>query len=143
MAGPKTILIIGGGFTGLTAAYKLSQEPGYSITLVESAGQLGGLAAGFPLLGTSLEKAYHHLFLTDTSILKLVEELGLNDRLMWCESSMGIYRAGRVYPFMSPADLLRFSPCNFFGRLRMGFTGCISSTKKTGAASPANARASG
>ena len=126
----KKILIIGGGFTGLTAAYKLAQAPGFSITLVESSGHLGGLAAGFPLLGTSLEKTYHHLFLTDTSILKLVEELGLNDRLMWGESSVGIYRDGRVYPFMSPPDLLRFSPCSFWGRLRMGFTALYLKHKK-------------
>ena len=77
MSTPKKILIIGGGFTGLTAAYKLSRESDFSITLVESSGHLGGLAAGFPLLGTSLEKAYHHLFLTDTDILQLVEELDL------------------------------------------------------------------
>jgi protoporphyrinogen oxidase len=117
---PSRILIVGGGFTGLTAAWKLSQERDFSVTLVERAGQLGGLAAGFPLLGTSLEKTYHHLFLTDTSILKLVEELGLNDQLIWCESSVGIFRAGRIYPFRSPLDLLRFRPCSFSGRLRMG-----------------------
>ena len=117
---PPRILIIGGGFTGLTAAYRLSREPGWEITLAEAADHLGGLAAGFPFLGTSLEKAYHHLFLTDTSILQLVDELGLNDRLIWCESSVGIYRGGRIYPFMSPADLLRYQPCSFAGRLRLG-----------------------
>lgn len=126
----RKILIIGGGFTGLTAAYELSREAEFSITLVESSDHLGGLAAGFPLLGTSLEKTYHHLFLTDTCILKLVEELGLNDKLMWCESSMGIYRDGRIHPFMSPADLLRFRPCSFWGRLRMGFTALYLKHKK-------------
>jgi protoporphyrinogen oxidase len=122
MSAPKKILIIGGGFTGLTAAYKLSREPDFSVTLVEGSDHLGGLAAGFPLGGTTLEKAYHHLFLTDTYILKLVEELDLTGKLMWCESSVGIYRDGRVYPLMEPADLLRFRPCSFLGRLRMGFT---------------------
>ena len=122
MPAPKKILIIGGGFTGLTAAWRLSEDRNFSVTLIESSDQLGGLAAGFPLLGTSLEKTYHHLFLTDTCILKLVEELGLTGQLMWCESSVGIYRRGRVYPFMEPADLLRFRPCSLWGRLRMGFT---------------------
>ncbi len=58
----EKILIIGGGFTGLTAAWKLSREPDCAITLVESADHLGGLAAGFPLLGTSLEKTYTTCF---------------------------------------------------------------------------------
>lgn len=130
MSAPKKILIIGGGFTGLTAAYKLSREPDFSVTLVESSDHLGGLAAGFPLLGTSLEKAYHHLFLTDTDILKLVEELDLTGKLMWCESSVGIYRDGHIYPFMSPLDLLRFKPCSLPGRLRFGLMALYLQKKK-------------
>ena len=126
----RKILIIGGGFTGLTAAWKLSREPDFSITLVESASHLGGLAAGFPLLGTSLEKTYHHLFLTDTYILELVRDLGLNDKLVWCESSVGIFRDGCIYPFMSPTDLVRFRPCSLSGRLRMGFTALYLKHKK-------------
>jgi protoporphyrinogen oxidase len=120
MSVPKKILIIGGGFTGLTAAYKLSREPDCSVTLVERSDHLGGLAAGFPLCGTSLERTYHHLFLTDTAILDLVAELGLTDKLMWCESSVGIYRDGKIHPFKSALDLLRFPPCSFPGRLRTG-----------------------
>jgi protoporphyrinogen oxidase len=121
MSTAKNILIIGGGFTGLTAAWRLSADPNCSVVLVESSGQLGGLAAGFPLGGTSLEKTYHHLFLTDTAILNLVNELGLQDKLMWCESSIGIFRAGKIHSFKTPLDLLRFAPCSFAGRLRTGF----------------------
>jgi len=126
----KHILIVGGGFTGLTAAYRLSQDKRFSVTLLESSPQLGGLAGGFSLLGTSLEKTYHHLFLTDTSILDLVKELGLNDKLLWCDSSMGIYRGGRAYPFRSPKDLLCFSPCSFTGRLRLGLVALYLKHKK-------------
>jgi len=116
------ILIVGGGFTGLTAALRLAQAGNREITLIESSSQLGGLAAGFPLEGTWLEKTYHHIFLTDTAILKLVEELGLQQHLMWCNSSVGIFRDGRIHPFKTPGDLLRFTPCNWAGRLRTGGT---------------------
>jgi len=122
MSSPKKILIIGGGFTGLTAALRLSADKNLAVTLVESSSQLGGLAAGFPLGGTSLEKTYHHLFLTDTSILNLVEELGLKEKLLWCDSSVSIYRDGKIHAFKTPLDLLKFSPCNFLGRWRTGFT---------------------
>ena len=114
----KKVLIVGGGMTGLTAACRLAQEPRFAITLVESSDTLGGLTAGFPLAGTSLEKTYHHLFRTDTSILQLVAELGLNDKLVWCDSSVAIFRDGRIHPFRTFWDLLRFSPCSFSGRLR-------------------------
>src|SRR3954470_4347098 len=116
----KKILIIGGGFTGLTAAYQLAKNKDFSVTLVEGSDHLGGLAAGFPLLGTSLEKTYHHLFLTDNSIRELAQELGLTDKLAWCDSSVGIFRNGKIYPFMSPQDLLRFKPCSFASRVRLG-----------------------
>jgi len=121
MPAPKKILIIGGGFTGLVAALRLAADKNLSVTLVEGADHLGGLAAGFPLAGTSLEKTYHHLFLTDTSILQLVEELGLKENLLWCDSSVGIFREGKIHPFKTPLDLLRFKPCSFMGRLRTGF----------------------
>src|SRR5258708_2558490 len=120
MIEPRKLLVIGGGFTGLTAAYELSKHGAFSITLVERGADLGGLAAGFTLLGTSLEKAYHHLFRTDTAILNLLQELGLAEKLVWCESSVGVYLGGQIYPFMSPLDLLRFSPCSLASRLRLG-----------------------
>lgn len=120
MSESKKILIVGGGYTGLVAALRLSADKNFSVTVVEAANDLGGLAGGFQIQGTSLEKTYHHLFLTDTAILDLVKELGLQDKLMWCASSVGIFRDAKIHPFKTPADLLKFSPCNFLGRLRTG-----------------------
>jgi protoporphyrinogen oxidase len=121
MSAPQKILIVGGGYTGLVAALRLSADEDFSVTIVEAANDLGGLAGGFQIQGTSLEKTYHHLFLTDTAILDLVKELGLEEKLMWCDSSVGIFRDQKIHPFKTPGDLLKFSPCNFLGRLRTGF----------------------
>lgn len=120
MSTPRKILIVGGGYTGLTAALRLSADENVAVMLVESSAQLGGLAAGFSLAGTSLEQTYHHIFLTDTAILNLVRELGLQEKLMWCESSVAIFRDGKIHPFKTPLDLLWFAPCSFTGRLRTG-----------------------
>lgn len=117
----KKILIIGGGFTGLTAALRLAQD-GCAVTLVEKAAELGGLAAGFDCAGTSLEKTYHYLFTTDDCFVRLVNELGVQDRLFWAETTNAIFRNGKVHSFTTALDVLRFSPCNFPGRLRTGFT---------------------
>jgi protoporphyrinogen oxidase len=130
MSAKKKILIIGGGFTGLTAALRLAADKDFSVTLVESSPQLGGLAAGFPLAGTSLEKTYHHLFLTDRNILDLARELGLQDKLIWCDSSVAIYRDGRIHSFKTPGDLLRFAPCSFTGRVRTGLMALYLKHKK-------------
>lgn len=120
MSTPKQILIVGGGYTGLTAALRLSASKNYSVTLVESSDHLGGLTAGFSLLGTSIEKTYHHLFLTDTAVLALIKEIGLSDKLTWHESSVGIFRDRKLHAFKTALDLLKFPPCNFSGCLRTG-----------------------
>jgi protoporphyrinogen oxidase len=116
----KRVAIIGGGFTGLTAAYELSKNPALEITVIERGNQLGGLAADFVLQGTHIEKTYHHLFRSDVAILRLVEELDLQEKMIWCESSLGIFYEGKTHPFMSPRDVLRFKPLNFLNRIRLG-----------------------
>src|SRR5437870_2869417 len=117
----KRIAIIGAGFTGLTAAHELIKRGvNAQIEIFERSDLAGGLAAGFPLCGTSLEKTYHYLFLTDTCILSLARELGLEDHLLWGESTTAIFYGDRLYPFTTPLDLLRFSPCGVFDRFRLG-----------------------
>jgi len=115
----KTIAILGGGFTGLTAAYKLSQK-GYKVTIHEKSNVIGGLAAGFEISGNNLEKAYHHIFKTDTDIIAITKELGVEDKLEWHNSSVSIFRKGKLYPFITPIDLIKFSPLNIFNRVRAG-----------------------
>lgn len=111
--------ILGGGFTGLTAAYAMLKA-GHSVTIIEKADAVGGLARGIPIAGTSLERTYHHIFRTDTDILRLSRELGIEDSLLWCESSIGVYYGGALYPFRTPLDLLRFRPLSVLNRLRLG-----------------------
>ncbi len=113
------IVVIGGGYTGLTAAYELLKS-GNSVTLYEKSSELGGLAGGFEIQGESLEKAYHHLFKTDTDIIELIDELGISDKLKWHESSVAIYYDNKIYPFGGASDLLKFRPLSFFSRIRTG-----------------------
>ena len=72
--------VVGGGVAGLTAAYRLLQG-GHEVALFEAGPELGGLVRTFDTPGDPLECFYHHLFTTDTTIVRLVEELGLADRL--------------------------------------------------------------
>ncbi len=113
------IAIIGAGMTGLTAAFRLMQQ-GHTVTLLEHSQQVGGLAAGFPLEGTHLEMAYHHIFATDIDIIELAHEVGVGDALVWCDSSVGLYFDGRHYSFTGALDLLRFAPLTLLQRIRFG-----------------------
>lgn len=111
------IAIIGGGITGLVAAYRLSQR-GYKVTLFEKHKYLGGLASGIRLHGSYIERAYHHIFRGDDKLIKLLDEVGLSDRIKWYESSQGMISAHKLYNFTTPLDVLKFAPLPFSPRLQ-------------------------
>ena len=111
--------IIGGGLTGLTAAYRLVKK-GFPVVVFEEDSEPGGLASSFDLRTSSLERFYHHIFTSDLDLLDLCRELGLEDLMGWYEPKNAIYTDNHLYPFTSPMDLLRFSPISFISRIRTG-----------------------
>lgn len=113
--------IIGGGFAGMAAAYELGKR-GYQTVLMERMPELGGLAGTFPIEGTRLERGYHHWFTSDIHITGLMEELGLGDHVMWIPSRVGFLHGGKIWNWVTPMDILRFSPLPFRDRLRLGAT---------------------
>jgi len=114
--------VIGGGIAGLTAAYELIKK-GHQVTVFERESELGGQVATFEVAGRRLEKFYHHLFARDVDIIKLVEELGLADRLLWLKSKVAFWHQGKIYNFVTPLDLLRFTPIGLIDRFRLGLIG--------------------
>lgn len=115
----RRVVIVGGGFTGLSAAYDLTSA-GAAVTLLEADRELGGLAGCFDTPWGPLEKFYHHWYLSDTAILKLIEEIGLGGSLTYTPSRTGLYFANTIFRLASPMDLLRFSPLSLPDRIRLG-----------------------
>ena len=111
--------IIGGGAAGLAAAYELTGL-GHDAEVFEAAPFLGGQASTFEVGGGRLERGYHHLFVSDTDMVELIQELGLGDQLAWLESRVGLFHGGKIWDFSSPLDLLRFKPLSLLQRLRVG-----------------------
>jgi len=111
--------IIGGGIAGLTAGYELGKA-GHKVTVFEKQPFLGGQAATFEVEDALLESFYHHIFTGDVDIIDLINELGLGDRLLWLESRAGFWCRGRIFNFVTPVDLLRFSPLGISDRIRLG-----------------------
>ncbi|HXG41420.1 MAG TPA: NAD(P)/FAD-dependent oxidoreductase [Dehalococcoidia bacterium] len=118
----RRVAVIGGGVAGLTAAYRLLQR-GHQVHVYEAGPEWGGLVRTFQVGGGRLECFYHHIFTTDTTIVALLGELGLSPRLVWRDSKVGIYYQGRLYPFVTPIDLLRFTPVGLTDRIRLGLMG--------------------
>ena len=67
-----------------------------------------------------MERGYHHLFVSDTDMVELIEELGLGDSMEWLESKVGLFHGGRIWDFATPMDLLKFSPLPLVQRIRLG-----------------------
>ena len=111
--------VVGGGLTGLTAAYQLAKK-GHQVLVFEREPYLGGQASTFEIERTLLERYYHHIFTGDEEMVELIEELGLGDRMRWLASKVGMFHQGRIYDFVTPLDLLRFQPLGFLQRLRAG-----------------------
>jgi protoporphyrinogen oxidase len=113
------VCVIGGGVAGMNTAYRLMQG-GHDVTLFEAGDELGGLVRTFEVGGSRLESYYHHIFSTDTTLISLIDELGLSDRLKWIESKVGWFDNGRIYPFVTPLDLARFAPLPLIDRVKLG-----------------------
>ncbi len=114
------IIIIGAGFTGLTAAYDLTKK-GFQVTLIEKEKEIGGLASSFTLSnGKKLEKFYHHWFTNDQYVMNLIQELEIEDKVIYRPTQTGIYYANNFFKLSSPLDLLNFKPLNLFNRIRLG-----------------------
>jgi len=117
---PRRVAIVGAGVTGLVAGRELARR-GFAVTLVERWPDVAGQASAFEVApDVWLERYYHHLFPSDREMIELHEEL-LPGELEWYPSSVGIFTRGRVYPFVTPKDLLTYAPLPLADRVRLGF----------------------
>ncbi len=115
----RRAIVIGGGPAGLKAAHQL-RKTGAEVTLLESAPVLGGLASSFDVQGVRIERYYHFICRGDDDLVETLEDLSLKHLLHWRDSRMAYYVDGRLYPFLTPIELLRFSAVPLRDRVRAG-----------------------
>ena len=121
----KQIAVIGAGIGGMAAAYDLARS-GHAVTILESAGQPGGLASGFkePHWDWSVEKFYHHWFATDRHMLGLINELGWSDQVLFPRPFTVMYYQGKFYPFDAIPQMALFPGLGWgLNKVRFGLVG--------------------
>ncbi len=113
------VAIIGAGFTGLAAAYKLSKN-GIEVTVFEKEDKPGGLASGFkePDWKWPLEKHYHHWFYSDWAVRNLADEIG--QKVIIDRPKTSTFVDGNTYQLDSPFSLLMFDKLSFLSRVKSG-----------------------
>ncbi len=117
----NNLTIVGGGITGLAAAY-IASKAGKKVRLIEGSNQFGGLLNTFPIGGNRLEYFYHHFFTHDAELNWLLKELGLEKEVFFSNTTMGVFRDGKIHDFNTPIDLLKFEPVSWLGKFRFALT---------------------
>lgn len=81
MGSGRDILIVGGGITGLAAAWEASSR-GHRVRVVEASAQLGGKVRTEACDGLLIEQGPDSFVTYRSAVLQLVKELGLSDEVI-------------------------------------------------------------
>jgi protoporphyrinogen oxidase len=114
----KQIAIIGGGIMGVSMAYRLAQH-GFAVTVYERGDNLGGLAAAMEYDGVRVDRFYHTILSSDTSMQGLMEASGVAEKRHFTVTKQGFYDNGKLHDFTTPTDFMRFPPLNLIQRIRL------------------------
>ncbi|MFN8039602.1 MAG: protoporphyrinogen oxidase [Acidimicrobiales bacterium] len=76
-----SVVVLGGGITGLTAALDLADEPGLHVTLVEASERTGGKLFASTFAGHRLDEGADAFLARVPAAVELCRRLGLDDRL--------------------------------------------------------------
>ncbi len=121
----RRIAVIGAGIGGMAAAYDLVKA-GREVVIFEADDHVGGLAAGFKEShwDWTVERFYHHWFASDHHMVGLIEELGLQDKVIFPKPKTVVFYKDKFYPFDSiPAALLYPGLGWGINKIRFGLVG--------------------
>ena len=113
--------VIGGGLLGLTMAHRLTQA-GERVTIFEAAPELGGLASAWRLGDVVWDRHYHVIMLSDTSLRRLLGELGIETELRFDETRTGFFTGKGFYRMATAIDYLKFPALSLLDKVRLAAT---------------------
>ncbi len=119
------IAVVGGGLSGLAAAFRLRQHlPAADLTLLEARDRVGGAIGTDRLDGFTVERGPNGIFDAKPHTLQLCRDLGLGDRLIAASEGSRknrfLFLNGRLHRLPGdPLSLLRTPVLSVRGRLSM------------------------
>ena len=115
----KKVAVLGAGPMGLGVAYQLARD-GHHPVIFEADDRIGGMTASFDFSGLSIERYYHFHCISDHAFIKVLQELGLADKLHWVPTKMGYWYLNILQPWGNPIALLKFKGLGFIAKFRYG-----------------------
>jgi protoporphyrinogen oxidase len=116
----KSIAVIGGGMTGISAALELAKSGAFEVTLFEKNDKLGGLSGYYQWENVVWDRFYHVILSTDSRMLEFMHDLGLDHELFWRDTRSGFYGRGKLVSMSTALDFIRFPFMSLWQKLRMG-----------------------
>ena len=113
----KTVVIVGGGLTGLSSADILSDR--FNTILLEKEDFLGGLASSFEINGNLIPKHYHHVLRNNIITRKYLKRFGL-EMEKWNPVNVVIAVNKKIHNIKKVFGLLGFNYLSLWGRFRFG-----------------------
>lgn len=127
-ATPQRIAVLGAGPMGLAVAYQLAID-GHQPVVFEADDRVGGMTASFDFNGLRIERYYHFHCISDHAFLRVLEELGLSERMHWVETRMGYWYQDRLQAWGNPIALLRFRGLGWIAKFRYGLHAFLSTKR--------------
>lgn len=103
-----SVVILGGGLSGVASALTLAQAGFQEITLLERGPRLGGLAGSFEREGYFYPLGYHHILGRDRTLLRFLDLIGALPSVRWRKIRMLFLQGERLHDLGSPLGFLRF-----------------------------------
>jgi protoporphyrinogen oxidase len=102
------VVVLGGGLSGVAAAYTLARSGISDITVVERGPTLGGLAGSFEREGHFYPLGYHHILHRDRVLLYFLDLIGALPAVRWRRVRMLFHLGGRAYDLGTAGGFLAF-----------------------------------
>jgi oxygen-dependent protoporphyrinogen oxidase len=117
---PRKVVVIGGGISGLAAAYRLSSQEGrgrapLDVVLLEGSSRLGGIISTEQYEGSVIENGPDAFITTKPEALDLCRQLGLGDHIIGTNPHFRrafVARKGRLIPL--PEGFVMMAPTKIF-----------------------------
>jgi len=116
----ERVAVIGSGPMGLAVAYQLCLN-GFKPIIFEADDRIGGMTASFDFNGLKIERYYHFHCTSDFDFLKIIDELGISQKMCWVETKMGYWYQNKLQPWGNPLALFTFRGLGLIAKVRYAF----------------------
>jgi protoporphyrinogen oxidase len=124
----QRIAVLGAGPMGLAVAYQLARD-GHHPVVFEADDRVGGMTATFDFSGLEIERYYHFHCISDHAFLRMLDELGIADKMRWTQTRMGYWYQDRLQPWGNPFALLKFKGLGWLAKFRYGLHAFLSTRR--------------